>query len=81
MARTSETYEVRAFPKIRRAYTYVLREGQGRRIIHGLVEVDMTRARAAIRDQMAEGASRRAMTAPVETHSLAISGPRGGAVR
>ncbi len=61
MARASETYEVRAFPKIRRAYTDVLSEGQRRHIIHGLVEVDVTTARAAIRDR-AESSSRFSFT-------------------
>ncbi|MGA7228365.1 MAG: 2-oxo acid dehydrogenase subunit E2 [Acidimicrobiia bacterium] len=49
MAADSERYEVRAFPKIRRAYVGVLREGHRRHIIHGLVEVDVTKARSAIR--------------------------------
>ncbi len=62
MARTSESYEVRPFPKIRRAYTDVLREGHRRHIIHGLVEVDVTRARTAMRDQAGEGASRLSFT-------------------
>ena len=54
MARDSEAFEVRPFPKIRRAYVDVLREGHRRHIIHGLVEVDVTRARSTIRDQPVE---------------------------
>lgn len=62
MARESETYEVRAFPRIRRAYTDVLTEGHRRHIIHGLVEVDVTRARASIRDRAVEGSLRLSFT-------------------
>lgn len=50
MAWGSDGYEVRPFPKIRRAYTDVLSEGHRRHIIHGLVEVDVTDARAKIRE-------------------------------
>jgi len=49
MADESVRYEVRPFPKIRRAYVDVLREGHRRHIIHGLVEVDVSKARRAIR--------------------------------
>ena len=49
MVRASETHEVRQFPKIRRAYIDVLHEGHRRHIIHGLIEVDVTAARTAIR--------------------------------
>lgn len=62
MARESESYEVRAFPKIRRAYMDVLSEGHRRHIIHGLVEVDVTRARASIRDRAGESSSRLSFT-------------------
>lgn len=55
MTRPDERYEVRPFPKIRRAYVDVLREGHRRHIIHGLVEVDVTEARAAIRQRAAAG--------------------------
>lgn len=54
MARASETHEVRRFPKIRRAYIDVLHEGHRRHIIHGLVEVDVTAARTAIRKRASE---------------------------
>ena len=54
MARESERYELRPFPKIRRAYIDVLREGQRRHIIHGLISVDVTEARRRIN----EGAQR-----------------------
>lgn len=54
MARESELYEVRPFPKIRRAYVDVLREGHRHHIIHGLVEVDVTRARSILRDRSSD---------------------------
>lgn len=57
MTRPDERYEVRPFPKIRRAYVDVLREGHRRHIIHGLVELDVTEARAAIRERAAAGDS------------------------
>lgn len=55
MTRPDERCEVRPFRRIRRAYVDVLREGHRRHIIHGLVEVDVTAARAAIRDRAAAG--------------------------
>lgn len=55
MNRDRDAHEVRPFPRIRRAYVDVLREGHRRHIIHGLVEVDVTRARAAIRDRATDG--------------------------
>lgn len=51
----SERYEVRPFPKIRRAYVDVLREGHRRHIIHGLVEVDITQARSMMRTRAQGG--------------------------
>jgi pyruvate/2-oxoglutarate dehydrogenase complex dihydrolipoamide acyltransferase (E2) component len=51
MTRARAGYEVRPFPKIRRAYVDVLREGHRRHIIHGLIEVDVTAARSAIRER------------------------------
>lgn len=55
MSRTqSEGFEVRPFPPIRRAYVDVLREGHRKHIIHGLVEVDVTEARARIRSASEE---------------------------
>lgn len=55
MTRPDERYEVRPFPRIRRVYVDVLREGHRRHVIHGLVEVDVTDARAAIRQRAATG--------------------------
>lgn len=54
MTRESVTYEIRSFPKIRRAYADVLREGHRRHTIHGLVEVDVAEALSAIHDRAAE---------------------------
>lgn len=60
MTRPGEGYELRQFPKIRRAYVDVLREGHRRHIIHGLVEVDVTEARAAT--AVADGGGRLSFT-------------------
>lgn len=46
--RESERYEVRPFPKIRRAYIDVLAEGHRHHVIHGLIEVDVAAAKAAL---------------------------------
>lgn len=56
MARSDERYEVRPFPKIRRAYVDVLREGSRHHIIHGLVEFDVTEARSALSARADDGA-------------------------
>ncbi|MFP3914727.1 MAG: 2-oxo acid dehydrogenase subunit E2 [Actinomycetota bacterium] len=45
MTRPGEGYEVRPFPKIRRANVDVVGEGHRHHTIHGLVEVDVTDAR------------------------------------
>lgn len=50
-----ESYEVRPFPKIRRAYVDVLSEGHRHHIIHGLIEVDVTRARRVIAERRNQG--------------------------
>lgn len=57
MAQEGESYEVRPFPKIRRAYVDVLREGRRRHIIHGLVEVDVGKARELIAAQQKDRVS------------------------
>lgn len=62
MTRDTEGYQLRPFPKIRRAYVDVLREGHRRHTIHGLVEVDVTDARAAIRAPAAAGGPRLSFT-------------------
>jgi len=59
MARMGESYEVRPFPKIRRAHVDVLREGYRRHTIHGLVEVDLSKARSLV---AAEGTGRVSFT-------------------
>lgn len=62
MARAGERYEVRRFPKVRRAYIDVLREGHRRHIIHGLVEVDVADARQRIRETAHAGGTRLSFT-------------------
>ena len=55
MRRPDERYEIRPFPPLRRAYVDVLRAGHRHHIIHGLVEVDVSSARATMRDRQAQG--------------------------
>lgn len=55
MGAESQGYEVRSFPKIRRAYVDVLREGHRRHVIHGLVEMDVSLARSIIRRRSESG--------------------------
>lgn len=62
MTRTGETYEVRPFPKIRRAYVDVLREGHRHHIIHGLIEVDVTRALTTIQGGSRNGEDKLSFT-------------------
>lgn len=63
MTRPGEGYEVRPFPKVRRAYIDVLREGHRRHIIHGLVEVDVTEARNRMANAQGDGSTRPSFTA------------------
>ncbi|WP_414639112.1 hypothetical protein [Archangium sp.] len=37
------TYQLRPFPKVRELYIQVVRHGQRKRTIHGLMEMDVTR--------------------------------------
>lgn len=62
MTRPGESYEVRPFPKIRRAYVDVLRAGHRRHMIHGLIEVDVTDALARIRSGVENGEERLSFT-------------------
>lgn len=57
-----DTYSVREFPRIRQAYVDILEQGRRRHLIHGLVEVDVTNARAAIRRLAADGGTRLSFT-------------------
>lgn len=45
-----ETFAFKDFPKIRHGYIDVLREGQRKRFIHGLFEVDVTDVRLKLRE-------------------------------
>lgn len=58
---------MRSFPKIRRAYVDVLREGHRRHIIHGLVEVDITEARRVMREAMGRGEEKLSLTGFIVT--------------
>lgn len=48
MTTAEPTYQLRPFLKIRRGYLHGLETGRRKNIIHGLIEVDVTRARALI---------------------------------
>lgn len=48
-----DTFTTRAFPNIRHGYIDVLREGQRKRFIHGLFEVDVTDVRRRLRERKA----------------------------
>lgn len=61
MTRKHESYQVRPFPKVRRAYVDVLREGHRRHIIHGLVEMDATDAGQRMAE-MAKGGQKLSFT-------------------
>lgn len=54
--RQNEQFDTRPFLIIRRAYTDVLRAGRRKNLVHGLVELDVTTARRALRDRAARGA-------------------------
>ncbi len=47
--------EVRPFLPVRRAYLDVLAEGRRKHLIHGLIEIDVTKARRALRSRAATG--------------------------
>lgn len=54
MTEDSPGYTTRPFLTIRRAYTDVLDAGRRKRVIHGLIEVDVTRVRHMIRSAPAD---------------------------
>jgi pyruvate/2-oxoglutarate dehydrogenase complex dihydrolipoamide acyltransferase (E2) component len=53
---TSDAYETRPFLKIRRGYADILAASRRKDIIHGLFEIDVTRARRVLREGEASGA-------------------------
>jgi hypothetical protein len=55
MPAASETYEVRPFLKIRRAYPDNFAASRRKHFIHGLVEVDVTEIQRALRHSEAAG--------------------------
>ena len=44
-----DAFEARPFLKVRRAYLHVLEAGRRKNIIHGLIEIDVTKARRRLR--------------------------------
>lgn len=49
-----DRFTVKEFPKIRHGYIDLMREGQRKRFIHGLFEVDVTEARRRLREHKAQ---------------------------
>ena len=60
-------YEIVPFPRMRHLIIDVLREAHGKHMIHGLLEVDVTRARQYIREQEARSGEQLSFTAFVMT--------------
>lgn len=60
-------YQLVPFPKIRRAYMDVLREGQRKHMIHALLEVDVTNARQYLRQYKAKMGEALSFTAFIVT--------------
>jgi pyruvate/2-oxoglutarate dehydrogenase complex dihydrolipoamide acyltransferase (E2) component len=54
MRKNHNDYQVVPYPKMRRAMAVMLRSFQRKPIMHGLIEVDVTRARAFLRDHKAK---------------------------
>jgi len=54
MKQNNDDYQVVPYPKMRRAIAVMLRSFQRKAMIHGLIEVDVTRARAHLRDHKAK---------------------------
>jgi chloramphenicol O-acetyltransferase len=55
MSTSGESYQVRPFLKIRRAYLHNFEAARRKNFIHGLVEIDVTEVRRAIRRREAAG--------------------------
>ena len=60
-------YEIVPFPRIRHLVIDVLRAAHRKHMIHGLIEVDVTRARLYIREQEASSGEQLSFTAFVTT--------------
>jgi len=54
MAENSGTYTIKPFPRIRKATIGVLRAARKKNMIHTLVEIDISKARQAIRQMRRE---------------------------
>ena len=53
MKKKHNDYQVAPYSKLRRVMAVTLRSAQRKPMIHGLIEVDVTRARAYLRDHKA----------------------------
>lgn len=47
---TRASYQVQPFPKVRELYIQVVRHGQKKRMVHGLMDMDVTQARQRLRE-------------------------------
>ncbi len=54
MNKQHDVYEVIPYPKLRRALAVTLRSAKGKSMIHGLLEVDVTKAREFLQDHKAK---------------------------
>ncbi len=67
MKKKYHDYEVVPYPKLRRALALTLRSVQSKPMIHGLLEVDVTKARAFLREHKARTAEPLSFTAFIIT--------------
>ena len=67
MKQKHDDYQLIPFPKIRRAYMDILREGQRKHMIHALLEVDVTRARRYLHEYKAKTGEALSFTAFIVT--------------
>ena len=67
MRQRSATYQIAPYPKARRAASVAMRAFQRKPMMHGLIEVDVTRARALLRDHKARTGESLSFTAYLVT--------------
>src|SRR5579859_1968766 len=67
MNKQHDDYQIVLYPKLRRALALTLRSAQGKPMIHGLIEVDVTWARELLREQKAKTGESLSFTAFIIT--------------
>jgi len=67
MSEPNQDFEIHKLPKTRRAIRDMLREGQGKHMIHGFTEVDVTLPRQRIQEYKAKTGERISFTAFIAT--------------